>query len=524
MEGSLCREDPNICSAFAISTEPLAQQAKRENDQMQNAGKSREEVSLSMGQTLRRSLEAEYVSEAENVVVVILEIGTSEIRTGFAGDETPQHRLPAFLSRTAEASPSGDLHAPLTVPKTFVGDEAFAAAARAAGEAAEVVRVFAAHPRHPLADSADSYENLFVIIDAALEKVRGGSGDEEEDEDDCANPESGNKRDLPSAEMPWALLALVPVVCDQRLASCLLRWSLETRGAVFGAVKLVADVRMAAYHHLSLLPEDQRSAEQGLLMVDAGEAAIRVVPVCGWALTPWTHALHQTDTGAGSLLTSLVLLHQDRRGEGGRGTRRGMSWRDAARYKEERCFVSVNPAADLQLHRRHRQLLPPFVMQSGAVLQPSAEAFLYPEIFFTPQLLRNANLSPVVNSTSQSSLSHIILDAFGSGTVCERARWLSRLCLVGGTAKLPNFATRLEEELRTAWQSSDTSAYMRRKDEAPICLHVSSDPQLAAFRGASAFGRVAVLDEDAWISREEYETTGSVSALARRALYLANKG
>ncbi|CBZ53934.1 putative actin-like family protein [Neospora caninum Liverpool] len=429
-----------------------------------------------------RSSEAEaFEEEAGNhIVVVVLEIGTSEIRIGFSGDKTPRHRLPAFLSRLVEAGPQPeDLHSPLSLAKTFVGEDAFTAATRAAEEDGCAVGVVAAHPHHPWAVSRESYDNLFVVIDAALERLleerpQGTEASAREKDDAVGESRDKATSSLPTAEMPWALLAVVPVICDQRLASCLLRWALETRREIFGAVKLIADARMAAYHHLLLLPEDQRSAEKGLLVVDAGETAIRVVPVGGQALTPGTHALQQTEV-AGSLLTSLVLLHQEKRGEGTRGTRRGMTWREATQYKEQCCFVS------------------------GLVRQPSTDTFLFPEIFFTPQLLRNANLSPIVNSTSQASLTQVILDAFGKGTVCERALWLSRICLVGGTAKLANFATRIR-------------------------LLVSDDPQLAAFCGASAFGRVAVLDEEAWITREEYEDSAAIPALGRRALRHANLG
>nr|CEL67932.1 TPA: actin-like family protein, putative [Neospora caninum Liverpool] len=478
-----------------------------------------------------RSSEAEaFEEEAGNhIVVVVLEIGTSEIRIGFSGDKTPRHRLPAFLSRLVEAGPQPeDLHSPLSLAKTFVGEDAFTAATRAAEEDGCAVGVVAAHPHHPWAVSRESYDNLFVVIDAALERLleerpQGTEASAREKDDAVGESRDKATSSLPTAEMPWALLAVVPVICDQRLASCLLRWALETRREIFGAVKLIADARMAAYHHLLLLPEDQRSAEKGLLVVDAGETAIRVVPVGGQALTPGTHALQQTEV-AGSLLTSLVLLHQEKRGEGTRGTRRGMTWREATQYKEQCCFVSLNPSVDLQLHRKYRQLQPPFVTAGGLVRQPSTDTFLFPEIFFTPQLLRNANLSPIVNSTSQASLTQVILDAFGKGTVCERALWLSRICLVGGTAKLANFATRLQDELRATWQSSDPSAYTRRKEDVPIRLLVSDDPQLAAFCGASAFGRVAVLDEEAWITREEYEDSAAIPALGRRALRHANLG
>ncbi|RQX75144.1 actin-like family protein [Toxoplasma gondii CAST] len=481
-----------------------------------------------------RSDDQSYATEAfdeeagDHVVVVVLEIGSSEIRIGFSGDQTPRHRLPAFLTRIVQAAPhDGGLISPLSFPRTFLGEDAFTAATQAAEDGGCAVDVIAAHPQHPLAPSRESYDNLFVVIDAALDKLLN------ECEQEAAGPIASGKdaftgsrgkaaRHQPTVEMPWALLAVVPVICDQRLATCLLRWALEARRDVFGAVKLVADARMAAYHHLLLLPEDQRSAEKGLLVVDAGETAVRVLPVTGHALTPGTHALQQSEV-AGSLLTSLVLFHQERRGEGIRGVQRGMTWREAMRYKEQCCFASLSPSVDLQLHRRHRQLQPPFVT-GNLVRQPSTDAFLFPEIFFTPQLLRNANLSPIVNSTSQASLTQVILDAFGKGTVCERAFWLSRICLVGGTAKLGNFALRLQDELRVAWQSVDPSAYIQRKEDVPIRLLVSDDPQLAAFRGASEFGRVAVLDEEAWITREEYADTAAIPALGRRALRHANFG
>lgn len=76
----------------------------------------------------------------------------------------------------------------------------------------------------------------------------------------------------------------------------------------------------------------------GVLVLDVGEVAVRAVPVCGNALTPWCHGLRQTDT-AGSLLTELILLHQPRRGEANRGRRRGLDWADATEYKKQCFFV-----------------------------------------------------------------------------------------------------------------------------------------------------------------------------------------
>ncbi|PHJ23936.1 actin-like family protein [Cystoisospora suis] len=462
--------------------------------------------------------EVERRGDNTDALVVVLETGTSELRMGFAGDSEPRVRLPAFIARV-ETEEASDQSRDLYLSKTAVGAEAFRAAAE--GTATKVVRAYGAHPHHPLAASKESYDNLFALWNAALNQLLRANG---------------RSFSLQEGKL-LALLATVPVVCDQRLASCLLRWAFRTRGDVFGAVKLVADARMAAYHHILLHP-DALSPEKGVLVVDVGEVAVRAVPVCGNALTPWRHGLRQTDT-AGALLTELLLLHQPRRGEENRGRKRGLDWADATEYKKQCFFVSLNPSLDLQLHRKHRQMHPPFLSQDGVLLQPSSDAFLIPEVLFTPQLLRNANLSAIVNSMTQPSLSHLVLEAFASATVCERAPWLSRICLVGGTARIPNFQHRLREELQSAWQSSNPSAYMQRKEtvnnrrcEMPglatancsIRVIVSDDPQLAVFRGASDFGRVAVLDESAWVTAEQYAEASSVSCLEKWALHQANFG
>ncbi|OEH77160.1 actin-like family [Cyclospora cayetanensis] len=340
---------------------------------------------------------------------IVIEVGTSEVRVGFAGALHAACRLPAFVSRSMHAEGL----------KTLFGWESFDSRDSSGGFG--YYPVFAAHPAH-CTSSGGSLDLLMLLLDEAFDralKARPHTSSNEDNSSSCCSERN--------------LLLVLPLPGEPQLLAVLLRWAFEQR-------------------------RFRRSGRWGPQSLD---------------------------------------------------------WRDITRYKETQCYVSLDPALDLHLHRNHKQLRPLFTCSEfvldrrhGSVVQPWSETFLIPEVLFSPQLLLDSNLTAVAPSMDHKSISEMIIQCFKRSSVCEREGWLKRICLVGGTAQLPNFAERVN-------------------------VLPCEDRQLAAFHGALLFGTslecgvrsrfarlVARQEPEAWLSRGLYERTESLEKRARQmALY-----
>ncbi|KAL8439990.1 hypothetical protein Efla_004778 [Eimeria flavescens] len=540
-------------------------------------------------------LEAASLREALSVAApevdpktIVIEVGCSEIRVGFAGALHAACRLPAFVSRVPHAHGI----------QTLYGWEAFGDCS-SSSSSSSYRHVFAAHPAHS-ASGGSSVDLLLLVLDEALDRVS------------LQQPHSFLGSSNGSSTANCNLLLMLPLPGEPQLVPLLLRWAFEQRR--FERVKLMATERMVVYSHLPLLPDlcSQRGGLlAGALVVDVGECGLRVCPVEGPSLSPVSFC-RASNRSSSQLLSELLLLHLRKRklppaaaaaaaaaaagregwagggsaaaaataaptaaaatttaakeeqqeddlgkhekklqqqqqqeqqqqqqqqqaaaaaathtpahgfGAGsGRWGPQSLDWRDITRFKETQCYVSLDPALDLHLHRNHKQLRPLFTCSDGSVVQPWSETFLIPEVFFSPQLLPDANLAAVAPSMDHSSISEMVFGCFRRSSVCEREGWLTRICLVGGATQMPNFAQRPSMLNLGVYLTLSrlTICSMLLVSRCCCCCRVQVLPcenrQLAAFRGALLFGLVARQEPEAWLSRSLYERSDGLEKAAR---------
>lgn len=207
------------------------------------------------------------------------------------------------------------------------------------------------------------------------------------------------------------------------------------------------------------------------LVLDVGEGVTQTIPVFdGRLLTP---GIKRLDMGGQELNTVLAKLLAT---EGVCLTT--TQDRHAVRLmKEQYCFVLQDPSleqADCVSH----------ALPDGRIIPLGNMRWRCPEVLFNPSLV----------GLESQGVAGLVWESVEACEIDTRKDLLSKVILSGGTTMFPGFAERLTRELQ-----SFAPARSR------IGIAQSENQQYAVWNGAKVIADLQELQEDQWMTRDEYD-------------------
>jgi len=215
------------------------------------------------------------------------------------------------------------------------------------------------------------------------------------------------------------------------------------------------------------------------LVLDSGEGVTHTIPIFdGFGLT---HCINRMDIAGRELNTLLSkLLAQE-----GHSLVKTRDQCEVRRMKEQHCYVALDPGAEFAEAVE-------YTMPDGKKISLTDERWRAPEALFSPGMVGLESESPGVAGMVWDSISRCDIDV--------RRTLLSNVVLSGGSTMFPGFSERLARELRS---------HAPTASQAGIRVVSSREQKYAVWSGAQVFASLRSMQEDQWISIEDYDEYGA---------------
>merc|ERR1712217_730662 len=150
--------------------------------------------------------------------------------------------------------------------------------------------------------------------------------------------------------------------------------------------------------------------------------------------------------------------------------------------KEQHCYVALDPATEAAETVTYQ-------IPGGKNVSLTDERWRCPEALFNPSLVGMESMG--VAGLVWESISKCDIDA--------RKALLSNVVLSGGSTMFPGFTERL---------SKDLQSYAPTASKANIRVVSSKDQKFAVWSGAQVFASLRSMQEDQWMTIEDYDEYG----------------
>lgn len=213
------------------------------------------------------------------------------------------------------------------------------------------------------------------------------------------------------------------------------------------------------------------------LVLDSGDGVTHTIPIFDGFGMP--HCINRLDL-AGRDLT--VLLGKFLAQEGYCLTTTS-DMDQVRRMKEQQCYVSQDPSTEFAEQEEFR-------LPDGRVIPLADERWKCPETLFNPS---QAGLE-------SQGVAGLVWESIKNCEIDLRRTLLSNVVLSGGSTMFQGFPERLTKELRS---------YAPTATQGNIRVVQTADRKYAVWTGAQVFATLRNMQEDQWISYEEYEEYGA---------------
>ena len=400
--------------------------------------------------------------ESISKTTLVVDIGSSLIKVGIAGNLTPEKIIPCLLGSPRYSSKyKGD-----SEREILVGDDAL--------KGGKHQKIGYRYPMKATGHVQD-WNSLEVLLKAAFRDVLCKLLDYD-CEHDCEHEH---------AAAQYKVLVAKPYDMKRAGLKRLVDTLLVNLG--FGAV---------AMHEQAALVLYTQGVETGVV-VELGESIASIVPVYKG------HAIPKLDRslafGGRSITSHLIKLLRLK----GFQLNEKEDLEIGRQIKEAACYVALDPDADERLAAETTVLTEAFKLPDGTVISVGRERFGAVEALFKPNLY---------NSNESSGLSDMIFEVIQDADIDCRADLYRNVILSGGTSLLPGMQARLEQDLNRRYTNdvldgkhsrlSSNSLGWKPKVQAP------ASRQNLVFEGAALFADYVSNDENYWVGKEDYVRDG----------------
>lgn len=221
------------------------------------------------------------------------------------------------------------------------------------------------------------------------------------------------------------------------------------------------------------------------LVVDSGEGVTHTIPIFDGYCLP--HCINRLDL-AGRELNSLLakLLAQGPPGEMGHGIclTTTIEQHCVRQMKEELCYVSMDPNTESEVAEQAIFKLP-----DGRQVKLKDERWKCPEALFNPVLV----------GLESQGVAGLVSDSINKCDIDIRKNLYANVCLSGGSTMFKGLSERLVKELR---------AFAPAASQAGVKVLSSKAPKDAVWLGGQVFSSLRHLQEDQWMTIEDYDEIG----------------
>lgn len=215
------------------------------------------------------------------------------------------------------------------------------------------------------------------------------------------------------------------------------------------------------------------------LVLDSGEGVTHTIPIFdGFGLT---YCINRMDIAGRELntLLSKLLAQEDHIFV------KTKEQVEVRKMKEQHCYIALDPGSEFADPVEH-------VLPDGKVITLTDERWRAPEALFNPGMVGLEMESPGVAGMVWDSITRCDIDV--------RRTLLSNVVLSGGSTMFNGFSDRLTRELR---------AHAPTASQAGIRVVSSKEQKYAVWSGAQVFASLRSMQEDQWISIEDYDEYGA---------------
>mmetsp|Transcript_80999 Transcript_80999/g.146203 ORF Transcript_80999/g.146203 Transcript_80999/m.146203 type:complete len:413 (-) Transcript_80999:157-1395(-) len=214
------------------------------------------------------------------------------------------------------------------------------------------------------------------------------------------------------------------------------------------------------------------------LVLDSGEGVTHTIPIFDGFGLP--HCINRLDLAGRELNTLLAkLLAQE-----GTCLTTTEEQHSVRQMKEQLCYVALDPTSEFAEAKDFR--LP----GNRGTVSLTNERWQCPEALFNPGLV----------GLESMGVAGLVWESISNCSIDTRRTLLSNVVLSGGSTMFPGFAERLAKELR---------GYAPAASQAGIRVLQSKDPKSAVWTGGQVFANLRSMQEDLWMSIEDYDEYGA---------------
>lgn len=214
------------------------------------------------------------------------------------------------------------------------------------------------------------------------------------------------------------------------------------------------------------------------LVLDSGEGVTHTIPIFDGFGLP--HCINRLDLAGRELNTLMAkLLAQE-----GTCLTTTQEQQFVRQLKEKHCYVALNPESEFAE--------PVSVRLPGrrGEIQLTDERWKCPEALFNPSMC----------GVESVGVAGLVWESISRCEIDLRKSLLSNVVLSGGSTMFPGFSERLAKELRASAPAAS---------QAGIRVLHSKDQKNAVWTGGQVFANLRDMQEDQWMSLEDYEEYGA---------------
>jgi actin beta/gamma 1 len=213
------------------------------------------------------------------------------------------------------------------------------------------------------------------------------------------------------------------------------------------------------------------------LVLDSGEGVTHTIPVFdGFGMTMGIQRLDLAGRELNTLLAKLLAQE-------GTCLTTTTDQHHVRLMKEKHCYVALDPAKEIAE-------AVDYTLPDGRVVNLQDERWKCPEALFNPSIIGVEALG--IGATVWESISRCEIDV--------RKTLQSNIVLSGGSTTFPGFADRLQREIR---------GFAPTAAAANIRVVQSANQKHAVWTGAQVFATLRSMQEDQWMSIEDYDECGA---------------
>ncbi|CAK0836380.1 unnamed protein product [Prorocentrum cordatum] len=225
------------------------------------------------------------------------------------------------------------------------------------------------------------------------------------------------------------------------------------------------------------------------LVLDSGEGVTHTIPIFdGYGLP---HCINRLDLAGRELNTLLAkLLAQE-----GTTLTTTSQQHHVRQMKEQHCYVALNPSAEIAQSVEYR-------IPGEKPITLTDERWKCPEALFSPSLV----------GVESVGVGGLVWESISKCEIDLRKKLLGNIVLSGGSTQFPGFAARLAQDLR-GYAPSGSKAHIKvvGAKECGLGQDDQSQPErcLAVWEGAKVQANLRSLQEDQWMTIEDYDEYGA---------------